>query len=103
MKPAPVVIYLSVPPGAMQSMIDMLGREGWPRTLVSWSRSPSAPTWRPRVIWMRRSSGLPTRTGYYSTTSWKEAVENILALRFANGLIESAWDREHLESVQIDA
>jgi glucose-6-phosphate 1-dehydrogenase len=32
----------------------------------------------------------------------KEAVQNILALRFANGLIEPAWNREHLVSVQID-
>jgi glucose-6-phosphate 1-dehydrogenase len=32
----------------------------------------------------------------------KESAQNILALRFANGLFEPAWDREHLESVQID-
>ena len=32
----------------------------------------------------------------------KEAVQNILALRFANGLIEPAWHRDHLASVQID-
>ncbi len=32
----------------------------------------------------------------------KEAVQNILALRFANGLIEPAWNRDHLVSVQID-
>ena len=32
----------------------------------------------------------------------KEAVQNILALRFANGLFEPAWDRRTIESVQID-
>jgi glucose-6-phosphate 1-dehydrogenase len=32
----------------------------------------------------------------------KEAVQNILAVRFANGLIEPAWNREYLVSVQID-
>ncbi len=32
----------------------------------------------------------------------KEAVQNILALRFANGLIEPAWNRDHVVSVQID-
>jgi glucose-6-phosphate 1-dehydrogenase len=32
----------------------------------------------------------------------KEAVQNILALRFANGLIEPAWNRDHVTSVQID-
>ena len=32
----------------------------------------------------------------------KEAVQNILALRFANGLFEPAWNRHSIESVQID-
>jgi glucose-6-phosphate 1-dehydrogenase len=32
----------------------------------------------------------------------KEAVQNILALRFANGLMEPVWNAEHLAYVQID-
>jgi glucose-6-phosphate 1-dehydrogenase len=32
----------------------------------------------------------------------KEAVQNILALRFANGLFEPSWNRSSIESVQID-
>ncbi|MCV7071630.1 glucose-6-phosphate dehydrogenase, partial [Mycobacterium rufum] len=32
----------------------------------------------------------------------KEAVQNILALRFANAILESSWDSDHVESVQID-
>jgi glucose-6-phosphate 1-dehydrogenase len=32
----------------------------------------------------------------------KEAVQNILALRFANGLFEPIWNRDHIDSVQID-
>ncbi|MFG2296085.1 glucose-6-phosphate dehydrogenase [Streptomyces sp. NPDC048603] len=32
----------------------------------------------------------------------KEAVDNILALRFANGLFEPIWNREHISHVQID-
>src|SRR5262249_36003053 len=31
-----------------------------------------------------------------------EAVQNILALRFANGLFEPIWNRDHIASVQID-
>lgn len=32
----------------------------------------------------------------------KETVQNILALRFANGMFESVWNREHVDHVQID-
>jgi glucose-6-phosphate 1-dehydrogenase len=32
----------------------------------------------------------------------KEAVQNILAFRFANGLFEPIWNRDHIDHVQID-
>ncbi|HEY7207729.1 MAG TPA: glucose-6-phosphate dehydrogenase [Gaiellaceae bacterium] len=32
----------------------------------------------------------------------KEAVQNILALRFANGLFEPIWNRDHIDHVEID-
>ena len=32
----------------------------------------------------------------------KEAVQNILALRFANGMFEPIWNRMHIDHVQID-
>jgi glucose-6-phosphate 1-dehydrogenase len=32
----------------------------------------------------------------------KEAVQNILAFRFANGLFEPIWNRDHIDNVQVD-
>jgi glucose-6-phosphate 1-dehydrogenase len=33
----------------------------------------------------------------------KETVQNIMALRFANGIFEPLWNRDHIDSVQITA
>jgi glucose-6-phosphate 1-dehydrogenase len=32
----------------------------------------------------------------------REAVQNLLAVRFANGMFEPVWNRDHIEHVQID-
>lgn len=32
----------------------------------------------------------------------KEALQNVLALRFANGMFEPVWNRQHIDHVQID-
>jgi len=32
----------------------------------------------------------------------KEAVQNLLAMRFANGMFEPVWNRDHIDHVQID-
>ncbi|KQQ44178.1 glucose-6-phosphate dehydrogenase [Nocardioides sp. Leaf307] len=98
------LIYLSVPPGAMQGMIAMLGRERL--------------TERARLV-IEKPFGLDLETARELDASLKEvvnedqvfridhflgkeAVQNILALRFANGLFEPAWNHETVSSVQID-
>ncbi len=98
------LVYLSVPPSAMQDMIAMLGREG----LVE----------RARLV-VEKPFGLDLASARELDASLKEvvsedqvfridhflgkeAVQNILALRFANGLFEPAWNATHLTSVQID-
>ncbi|VXC58148.1 Glucose-6-phosphate 1-dehydrogenase [Nocardioides sp. AX2bis] len=98
------LVYLSVPPSAMQDMIHMLGREGIAE--------------RARLV-IEKPFGLDLQSSRELDSALKdvvdedqvfridhflgkEAVQNILALRFANGLFEPAWDAEHLTSVQID-
>ncbi len=98
------LVYLSVPPAAMEDMVAMLGREKL--------------TERARLV-LEKPFGLDLESAKSLDASLKdvvdedqvfridhflgkEAVQNILALRFANGLFDPAWNRESIESVQID-
>jgi glucose-6-phosphate 1-dehydrogenase len=98
------LVYLSVPPTAMSGMVGMLEREEL--------------TERARLV-IEKPFGLDLdsfkelddalhdavdedqvfRIDHFLG---KEAVQNILALRFANALFEPAWDRRSIAQVQID-
>ncbi|MEI5672006.1 MULTISPECIES: glucose-6-phosphate dehydrogenase [unclassified Nocardioides] len=98
------LVYLSVPPSAMEDMVAMLGREG----IVERARLVVE---KPFGLDLESSRSLDAalkdvvdeeqvfRIDHFLG---KEAVQNILALRFANGLFEPAWDRRSVASVQID-
>ncbi|OFJ52290.1 glucose-6-phosphate dehydrogenase [Mycolicibacterium grossiae] len=101
---AHTLIYLSVPPTAMKPMIGMLGREG----LADGSRIVVEKPFGTDLESSRELDAalkdVVDETQVYRIDHFlgKEAVQNILALRFANGLIEPAWNRDNLVSVQID-
>ena len=98
------LVYLSVPPTAMSGMVAMLGREGLSE--------------RARLV-IEKPFGLDLdsfdqldadvhevfdedqvfRIDHFLG---KEAVQNLLALRFANALFEPAWNRASIASVQVD-
>jgi glucose-6-phosphate 1-dehydrogenase len=96
--------YLSVPPQAAEEVVRMLGDAD----LAA----------RSRII-MEKPFGTDLRSaielnaGLHQTFRedqifridhflGKEAALNILAFRFANGLFEPIWNREHIDHVQID-
>jgi glucose-6-phosphate 1-dehydrogenase len=96
--------YLAVPPGAATGIIEEIGTTGLGRrgrvimekpfgTDLASARKLNAVVHRvfrePQVFRIDHFLG-------------KEAVQNILALRFANGLFEPVWNREHVDHVQID-
>lgn len=98
------LIYLSVPPTAMQAMIGMLGREHLTddaRVVVEKPFGTDLETSRELDAALKDviSEDQVYRIDHFLG---KEAVQNILAMRFANGLLEPAWNRDHLVSVQID-
>jgi glucose-6-phosphate 1-dehydrogenase len=96
--------YLSIPPAAAHAVVETLGAAD----LVE----------RSRII-MEKPFGTDLRTarqlnqavhGIFSPEQvyridhflGKEAAQNILAFRFANGLFEPIWNRGHIDHVQID-
>jgi glucose-6-phosphate 1-dehydrogenase len=98
------LIYLSVPPAAMKPMIGMLGREGLAddaRLVVEKPFGTDLKTARELDATLK---DVVTEDQVFRIDHFlgKEAVQNILALRFANGLIEPAWNRNNIVSVQID-
>ncbi len=101
---ASTLIYLSVPPTAMESMITMLGREGLADDARLIIEKPFGTDLESSRALQATVGSVADEDRVYRIDHFlgKEAVQNILALRFANGLIEPAWDADHVESVQID-
>jgi glucose-6-phosphate 1-dehydrogenase len=98
------LIYLSIPPTATKSMIGMLGQENLTdgaRIVIEKPFGTDLESSRELDAALKE---VVAEDQVYRIDHFlgKEAVQNILALRFANGLIEPAWNREHLVSVQVD-
>jgi len=96
--------YLSVPPAACAPIVESLGTDGLAE--------------RARVILEKPfGTDLPSARSLNETVHavfdekrvyridhflGKETVQNIVAMRFANGLLEPIWNRDHIDHVQID-
>jgi len=98
------LLYLSVPPTAMRAMIGMLGRENLAERARLVVEKPfgtdlSSACELDAVLKEVVGEDQVFRIDHFLG---KESVQNILALRFANGLFEPAWNAAHIASVQID-
>jgi glucose-6-phosphate 1-dehydrogenase len=98
------LVYLSVPPSAMEPMIGMLGREELAERARLVVEKPFGTDLASARSLDEALKKVVDEEQVFRIDHFlgKEAAQNILALRFANGLFEPAWDAEHLESVQID-
>jgi glucose-6-phosphate 1-dehydrogenase len=98
------LVYLSVPPGSMTDIVAMLGREKITeraRLVVEKPFGVDLETSRELDAAIKdvADEGDVFRVDHFLG---KEAVQNVLALRFANRIFGSVWNRDNVASVHIE-
>ena len=99
------VFYLAIPPSVFPTVVGALGRhrserKGWTRLVVEKPFGHDLESAREltAVIHEHFTEDEVFRIDHYLG---KETVQNMLALRFANGIFEPIWNRQFIDHVQI--
>ncbi|HEY8028158.1 MAG TPA: glucose-6-phosphate dehydrogenase [Gaiellaceae bacterium] len=98
------VYYLAVPPPAFPTIVEALGKRrsttGWTRLIVEKPFGHDLASARElnTMLWAHFEEKEIFRIDHYLG---KETVQNMLALRFANGIFEPIWNRQFIDHVQI--
>ncbi len=96
--------YLSIPPHAARVVVETLGAAGLAERARIIMEKPfgtdlaSAQQLNAAVQQVFREDQVYRIDHFLG----KEAAQNILAFRFANGLFEPIWNRQHIDHIQID-
>jgi glucose-6-phosphate 1-dehydrogenase len=96
--------YLSVPPVACSGLVDMLGATGLSENARVILEKPFGTDLGSARTLNETVHAVFAETDVFRIDHFlgKETVQNILALRFANGVFEPVWNRDHIDHVQID-
>ena len=98
------VYYLAVPPQAMPTIVREVGErrksEGWVRLIVEkpFGRDLASARELTALLSEHFTEEEVFRIDHYLG---KETVQNMLALRFANGIFEPIWNRQFVDHIQI--
>ena len=102
------LFYLAVPPSAFRPISEELGRlgllkdqqDGWRRLVIE---KPFGTDLKSARELNRDLLKIVDEHQLYRIDHYlgKETVQNILVLRFANGMFEPIWNRNHIDHVQI--
>jgi glucose-6-phosphate 1-dehydrogenase len=98
------VYYLAVPPSAIEPIVLQLGRRrgtgGWTRVIVEkpFGNDLESARHLNEIVRTYFDESEIFRIDHYLG---KETVQNMLVLRFANGIFEPVWNRQFIDHVQI--
>jgi len=100
------VLYMALPPAVVPATVAALaeaglaGSSGWTRLLIEkpFGHDLASAQHLNEQIHRHFDEAQIYRIDHYLG---KETVQNLLAFRFGNALFESAWNREHIKSVQL--
>ena len=96
--------YLAVPPDAFETIVNELGERrsttGWIRLIVEkpFGHDRTSASRLNEILEQHFSEDEIFRIDHYLG---KETVQNMLALRFANGIFEPIWNRQFIDHIQI--
>jgi len=101
---AETLIYLSLPPKAMEATVEELGAVGLGKGARVITEKPFGTDLASARQLNQRLHSVFAEEQVFRIDHFlgKEAAQNILALRFANGLFEPIWNRNHIDHIQID-
>jgi glucose-6-phosphate 1-dehydrogenase len=98
------LFHLAVPPAAFEPAVTMLGGTGLAHGARIIVEKPFGTDLASARALNRTLHAVFDESQIFRIDHFlgKESVDNILALRFANGLFEPVWNRHHIRYVQID-
>jgi glucose-6-phosphate 1-dehydrogenase len=98
------VYYLATPPAAFETVVTALGKrrsaQGWVRLIIEkpFGHELASARMLQKTIEQFFEEREVFRIDHYLG---KETVQNMLALRFANGIFEPIWNRQFVDHIQI--
>ena len=96
--------YLSIPPNAFGDTVAALGSSGLSDRARVVLEKPFGVDLESAVALNALVHGVFPEERVFRIDHFlgREAVQNLIALRFANGMFEPIWNRDHIDHVQID-
>ena len=101
---AELLFYLSLPPQAAEGTVEQIGEHGLGDGAKVITEKPFGTDLASARKLNERLHSVFAEQCIFRIDHYlgREAVQNLLALRFANGMFEPVWNRNHIDHVQID-